>query len=233
MYKRILVAIENSAADRTILAHVEQLARLTGARLLLAHVADGWAARHFEELNLRESEEMRADRAYLEGLRKDLESRGLAVETLLGMGDPATEICRLAESQDVDLSGAGGADATRARGSASADVRVRAAGHGSDPSACPGRATRARPPASRRSRSRCGCRGGGRSRRRASRFLRWLVPTRCPQLTARVPGSRLRLRRVSAPQAEPSAWLGRRRPCGASVPPRPRESHSDLSFALP
>jgi nucleotide-binding universal stress UspA family protein len=103
MYKRILVAIENSAADRTILAHVEQLARLTGARLLLAHVADGWAARHFEELNLRESEEMRADRAYLEGLRKDLESRGLAVETLLGMGDPATEICRLAESQDVDL----------------------------------------------------------------------------------------------------------------------------------
>jgi nucleotide-binding universal stress UspA family protein len=103
MYKRILVAIENSAADRTILTHVEPLARLTGAELLLVHVADGWAARHFEELNLRESEEMLADRAYLDGLRTDLESRGLAVETQLSMGDPATEICRLAESQDIDL----------------------------------------------------------------------------------------------------------------------------------
>lgn len=54
MYKKILVALENSGADRTILEHIEPLARLTGARLLLVHVADGWAARHFDELNLRE-----------------------------------------------------------------------------------------------------------------------------------------------------------------------------------
>ena len=66
MYRRILVAVENSGADRTILAHVEQLAQLTGAKLLLVHVADGWAARHFNQLNLRESEEMQADRAYLD-----------------------------------------------------------------------------------------------------------------------------------------------------------------------
>jgi nucleotide-binding universal stress UspA family protein len=103
MYKHILVAIENSAADRTILAHVEQLARLTGARLMLFHVADGWAARHYKELNLRESEEMLADRAYLDSLRADLESRGFVVETRLGMGDPAKEICRLAETHDIDL----------------------------------------------------------------------------------------------------------------------------------
>ena len=56
MYKRILVAIENSAADQTILAHVTELARLTGAELLLVHVADGFAARHFDDLKLRESE---------------------------------------------------------------------------------------------------------------------------------------------------------------------------------
>ena len=55
MYKKILVAIENSAADRTILAHVADLAQLTGGELLLVHVADGWAARHFDELKLRES----------------------------------------------------------------------------------------------------------------------------------------------------------------------------------
>ena len=59
MYRRILVAVENSPADRTILAHVSELARLTGAELLLVHVADGWAARNFDQLKLRESEEMK------------------------------------------------------------------------------------------------------------------------------------------------------------------------------
>ena len=96
MYHRILVAIENSAADRTILTHVTQLARLTGAELLLVHVADGWAARHFDELKLRESEEMKADRAYLEQLRADLAGQGFDVETRLAMGDPATELIRAA-----------------------------------------------------------------------------------------------------------------------------------------
>ena len=32
-------------------------------------MADGWAARNFDELKLRESEEMKDDRAYLERLR--------------------------------------------------------------------------------------------------------------------------------------------------------------------
>jgi len=103
MYRTILVAIENSAADRTILAHVEALARLTGAELLLVHVADGWAARHFDELQLRESEEMQSDRAYLERIRDDLASRGVSARTALAMGDPATELIHVAEAQGVDL----------------------------------------------------------------------------------------------------------------------------------
>ena len=45
MYSHILVAIEHSDADQAVLAHIEQLAALTHARLLLVHVADGWAAR--------------------------------------------------------------------------------------------------------------------------------------------------------------------------------------------
>jgi nucleotide-binding universal stress UspA family protein len=103
MYKRILVAIENSAADQTILAHVAGLAGLTGAELLLVHVADGFAARHFDDLKLRESEEMKADRAYLEGLRRDLTTQGLKVEFELAKGDPATELVRMVESKGVDL----------------------------------------------------------------------------------------------------------------------------------
>jgi nucleotide-binding universal stress UspA family protein len=103
MYRRILVAVENSPADNTILAHVGDLAKLTGAELLLVHVADGWAARHFDELNLRESEEMRADRAYLARLQHELTQRGLVVRTELAKGDPATELIRAAERQGADL----------------------------------------------------------------------------------------------------------------------------------
>jgi len=103
MYKRILVAIEHSAADRTIVEHVSRLAELTGASLLLVHVADGWAARNFDQLKLKESEEMKSDRAYLEQLRTDLVARGLEVHAQLAMGDPSTELIKVAEDQQVDL----------------------------------------------------------------------------------------------------------------------------------
>jgi nucleotide-binding universal stress UspA family protein len=103
MYQRILVAVENSPADQTILAHVGELARLTGAELLLVHVADGFAARNFDQLKLRESEEMRTDREYLDTLQRQLIERGLLVQTKLATGDPATELVRAAEEHAVDL----------------------------------------------------------------------------------------------------------------------------------
>jgi nucleotide-binding universal stress UspA family protein len=103
MYRRILVAVENSAADDTILAHVTALARLTGADLVLVHVADGFAARHFNDLQLRESEEIKADRVYLDGLVERLTTPTCAVTTMLRMGDPASEIVRAVEESQADL----------------------------------------------------------------------------------------------------------------------------------
>ena len=103
MYRRILVAVENSPADQTILTHIRQLAMLTHAEILLVHVADGWAARNFDQLKLRESEEMRVDRAYLERLASELTADSLKVEAELAMGDPATELIRLAGERNVDL----------------------------------------------------------------------------------------------------------------------------------
>jgi nucleotide-binding universal stress UspA family protein len=70
---------------------------------VLVHVADGWAARHLKQLDLRESEEMRDDRAYLESLQRELEAGGLTVEARLAAGDPATELIRMAEQERVDL----------------------------------------------------------------------------------------------------------------------------------
>jgi nucleotide-binding universal stress UspA family protein len=103
MYKRILIAVEHSAADRAILDHVQPLARLCGASLLLVHVADGWVARTFDDLKLRESKEILEDRAYLESVRRELADAGFSVEVMLAMGDPATEIVRIAESTSIDL----------------------------------------------------------------------------------------------------------------------------------
>ncbi len=103
MYQKILVPVENSATDQTILDHVRPLARLSGASLLLMHVADGWVARHYEELNLAESEEMRSDRAYLEKCATDLRSEGFTVECLLAMGEPSDEIVKVAMAHHVDL----------------------------------------------------------------------------------------------------------------------------------
>src|SRR3954468_13897913 len=103
MYARILVTLENSASDRTSLAHVQKLARHCGAAVILIHVADGFAARNLGSLGLRESEEMRSDRAYLEQCAADLEAGGVSADALLASGDPAHEIVAAAEREQVDL----------------------------------------------------------------------------------------------------------------------------------
>jgi nucleotide-binding universal stress UspA family protein len=103
MYKRILVPLENGPADQTILRHVTDLAKLSGADVVLVHVADGWAARNMEQLNLKESEEMKEDRAYIERIAKELRAAGLEVDAVLAAGDPAQEIASAAEREGADL----------------------------------------------------------------------------------------------------------------------------------
>jgi nucleotide-binding universal stress UspA family protein len=103
MYRRILVALENSSADDTLLPHVSALAQRLGSELLLLHVADGWAARHFDELKLAESEEMKSDRAYLDAIAAELRTQGLVVLTVLALGEPSTEILKTATAAQCDL----------------------------------------------------------------------------------------------------------------------------------
>ncbi len=103
MYKLILIPVENRETDSTILQHVRPLAKMTGAGLLLLHVADGWAARNYEGLTLRESEEMRTDQAYLDQLIGQLQTEGFHAASVLAMGDPATEIIKVAHERGADL----------------------------------------------------------------------------------------------------------------------------------
>ena len=103
MYKNILIPLENSPTDQKILDHIKPLARLTGAKLFLLHVADGWVARNFEQLQLAESEEMKEDRAYLEKRRLEMQEEGFACDAVLATGEPSAEIIRLARELDIDL----------------------------------------------------------------------------------------------------------------------------------
>ncbi|HEY3664186.1 MAG TPA: universal stress protein [Chthoniobacterales bacterium] len=103
MYKKILVALDNSPTDRAMFPHITELAKLHHSKLLLVHVADGWAARNYNRFELADSEEMKADRDYLDQMTTDLSAQGLEVQAQLELGDPATGILKIAEREKCDL----------------------------------------------------------------------------------------------------------------------------------
>ena len=103
MYTRILVPLEHSEYDDAIVTHVRELAKLCSASVVLIHVADGWAARNQQQLSLRESDEMKHDREYIEAQADSLEASGINVECVLAGGDPGTEIASAAEREKCDL----------------------------------------------------------------------------------------------------------------------------------
>lgn len=103
MFKKILLPVENSSYDAAIVAYVRELAKWSGASVVVIHVADGFAARNLKELSLRESEEMREDREYVEQVARALSDAGVVTECILAGGDPATEIRAAAEREHCDL----------------------------------------------------------------------------------------------------------------------------------
>ncbi len=103
MYQKILVALENSRADDTLVPHITELARRLNSELLLVHVADGFVAQNFDQLKLAESDEMKADRAYLDQVAARLRANGLQVSTELALGNPSTEILKTATARHCDL----------------------------------------------------------------------------------------------------------------------------------
>jgi len=103
MYKTILVPVENRETDQTILKHIRPLAKMSNAKLMLVHVADGWVARNFNQLQLAESEEMKQDRLYLEERQRELINDGFSCDAVLALGEPSDEIIKLAREKDIDL----------------------------------------------------------------------------------------------------------------------------------
>lgn len=103
MFKKILVALDNSRTDRAMFTHITELARIHGSKLLLVHVADGWAARNYNRFDLADSEEMKVDRAYLEKMATELRGQGFEVKAQLELGDPAAGILKISDEEKCDL----------------------------------------------------------------------------------------------------------------------------------
>jgi manganese transport protein len=103
MFTKILVALDHSKADGFLLPYVKNLARLTGAELLLLHVSTGWAAQWQENLNLSDSKEIREDREFLEKVAAELRQENLRVSVVHASGDAARAILKTSESEKCDL----------------------------------------------------------------------------------------------------------------------------------
>ncbi|MBI2678041.1 MAG: universal stress protein [Candidatus Koribacter versatilis] len=101
MYDKILVTLDGTGSDRAIIEHVKPLAKLARSRLVLLHVADGWAARTYGADAV--SPEITEDTAYLAQVKAEFEAAGISAESELAYGDPATEIVRWVEQKGCDL----------------------------------------------------------------------------------------------------------------------------------
>jgi nucleotide-binding universal stress UspA family protein len=101
MYKTILVTLDGTPSDRAIIEHIKHLAKLAHSRLVLLHVADGWAARTYGPDAI--SPEITEDIAYLEKIRAEFLSAGIDATPELAYGDPGKEIVKWVEQKGCDL----------------------------------------------------------------------------------------------------------------------------------
>jgi nucleotide-binding universal stress UspA family protein len=101
MYDKVLLTLDGTASDRAIIEHVKQLAKLARSRLVLLHVADGWAARTYGPDAV--SPEIRDDTRYLQNVQAEFQAAGIPAEAELAFGDPASEIVKWVEQCGCDL----------------------------------------------------------------------------------------------------------------------------------
>ena len=101
MYDKILVTLDATPTDRAIIEHVKALARIMNSRVVLLHVADGWAARTFGADAV--SPEISEDTAYLQEVQNEFQSAGIPAEAELAFGEPGEQIIRWVHEKKCDL----------------------------------------------------------------------------------------------------------------------------------
>ena len=101
MYQTILVTLDGTPSDRAILDHIKPLAKLAHSRVVLLHVADGWAARTYGSDAV--SPEIAEDTEYLRKICSELQNDGISTDAELAYGDPAKQIINWVRKKGCDL----------------------------------------------------------------------------------------------------------------------------------
>src|SRR5215831_10200747 len=101
MYDTILVTLDGTPTDRAIIEHIKQLAKIASSRLVLLHVADGWAARTYGSDAV--SREISEDKDYLEKVKAEFQAEGISAQPELAYGNPADEIVKWVQEKGCDL----------------------------------------------------------------------------------------------------------------------------------
>ena len=101
MYKTILLTLDGTPTDRAIIEHIKPLAKLAQSRVVLLHVADGWAARQYGQDAV--SAEITEDTAYLKKIRHEFQAAGVPTDAELAFGEPVNEIVKWVERKGCDL----------------------------------------------------------------------------------------------------------------------------------
>src|SRR6478609_7083134 len=101
MYDKILVTLDGTPSDRAIIEHVKRLAKLAESRVVLLHVADGWAARTYGGDAI--SPEISEDSAYLQKVLSEFQQAQIPVTSELAFGEPSKEIVKWVKQNGCDL----------------------------------------------------------------------------------------------------------------------------------
>jgi len=101
MYNKILVTLDATPTDRAIIEHVKALAKIVHSRVVLLHVADGWAARTYGSDAV--SPEIAEDTAYLRDVQAEFKAAGVPAEAELAFGEPGEQIVKWVRGKGCDL----------------------------------------------------------------------------------------------------------------------------------
>jgi len=101
MYKHVLVTLDCSPTDRTIIEHVKALAAAMHSHIVLLHVASSVPARFYG--SDAAGAQIESQRNYLENTKAEFSAMGISAEAELAYGEPVKEIIKWVEDHECDL----------------------------------------------------------------------------------------------------------------------------------
>lgn len=101
MYQTILMPLDGTPADRAIIDHIKELARIHHSRVIVFHVATSAAAQwHGPDAG---GEKLEESQTYLHQVRDEFQAAGIEATAELAYGEPVREIVKRVQAGGCDL----------------------------------------------------------------------------------------------------------------------------------